>query len=162
MYIYLYIYIYISKEFPREALSFPGGWGCPRFMTIGTWRLWLYPPAAFTPRKYFSLPLRGRVFPMATVRPEGLCQWKFPVTPSKIKPATFRLVAQFPNQLRHRVPNLMCVCLYTEGRKGRYRVIRVIHSIDVYPLLYPSVYIPIFVFCSILSIPFTIEISITR
>jgi hypothetical protein len=36
------------------------------------------------------------------VRPEGLCQWKTPMTPSEIKPATLRFVAQCLNH--HRVP----------------------------------------------------------
>ena len=60
----------------------------------------LYPPGNIPVTHFFS----GWVNPRAKVRPEGLCQWKIPLTPSGIKPTTFQLVSQCFNQLCHCAP----------------------------------------------------------
>jgi len=48
--------------------------------------------------------VRGCVNIRAIVWPEGLLQWKIPMTSMGIKPATFHLVEQCLNQLCHHIP----------------------------------------------------------
>ena len=83
---------------PGQALMVPEGRDS-RFQD--NWHINVVRLSAFTPRKYSWY--RGWVDLRAIVRPEGLCQWKIPMTPSGIEPSTFRLVAQCLNHLRHRV-----------------------------------------------------------
>jgi hypothetical protein len=56
--------------------------------------------------------IRDWIEPRAKVQTEGLCQWKIPITPSGIEPATFRLVARCLIQLRYGVPHHDISCVY--------------------------------------------------
>jgi hypothetical protein len=117
---------------PGQPLRVPGG-GAPRLqdnrhmkMVSPTHRPPLPP---LRPQEIFLvlISVRGWVEPRTIVRPEGLCQWKIPMTPSGIESATFRLVAQCLNLLRHHysavtvdVMSLKQLRTETEDVTGRY------------------------------------------
>jgi hypothetical protein len=100
-----------------------------RLSTPRTCRLYPPPPSKYS---WYSF-VTGWADPRATVRPEGLCQCKCPVTPSGIEPATSWLVAHCHNQLRHRASKSIDLKLhYIQNSLTLQRLVVTVHTARFY------------------------------
>jgi len=94
-----------SHYTPGQALRVPGGWSSQISRQSAHESSKVVSPTHRPPLPQETflvlISVRGWVHPRAVVWPEGLCQWKTPTPPSGIEPATFRLVVECLNQLRH-------------------------------------------------------------
>jgi hypothetical protein len=96
---YMFVRLKINQSHYRPV---DRSWGfqeveAPRFQNsqhMKVARLSALRTGSLYPQEIFQVPfsVRGWVDPRAIVRPEGLCQWKSPVTPLGIRPATFQFV----------------------------------------------------------------------
>jgi hypothetical protein len=128
-----------SKAIPSQGLERPWGFqhveahGYPDNRHMKVVRLSALRTGRLYAQEIFLVltSITGWVNPRAIAHPEVLRQWKLPMTPSGIEPATFPLVAQCLNQLRHqqrahsrqsRVPKMLQKEIWTKlcAIKHRY------------------------------------------
>jgi hypothetical protein len=107
-----YIYFFKFLHMPGQAMTVPAGWWSQISRQL-THESGMVVNLMHRPLSLISV--RGWDNPSAIMQPEGLFQWKIPVTAQGIKPATFWLVARCLNELCYRMaPDSYLVACYPD------------------------------------------------
>ena len=85
-----------------ETLRISGQWAYANGKVVSPMHQLPLPPKS----SLVLISVRGWINPRAIVLPEGLSQWKIPITPLVMEPMIFRLVEQCFNRMQHCVLNL--------------------------------------------------------
>jgi hypothetical protein len=99
--------------------------------------------------------VRGSGDPRAIVWPEGLCQWKTPMTPLGIDPATFWFVGQCLNHCATMSPHCYLLpfdisySMWVRNKTGNVRIIITLRHICVPPVYYGKAVLQILSVCSL-------------
>ena len=123
---------------PGQALKFPGGWGSQISrqsaheggkVVSPTHRPPL--PPGNIPDTHFCYRLRQ---PQGHGAAGKIITMKIPMTSSGIEPASFRLVARWLNQLRHRVPQH--IHIWTSYSRALFEKLTVLQLVKKFPAFY--------------------------
>jgi hypothetical protein len=100
---------------PGQALGVPGVWGSQISRQSAHEGGKVISSTHRPPLPLVLISVRGWVDPKAIVRPKGLCQWKIPMTPSRIEPGKFEYTSYGTHLVRYVKPHCLVNTQHSEN-----------------------------------------------